>query len=275
MATLKPMTNSDGGPVFPRPRQLAKSRIADQIIAELRAHIASGAYPRGGRLPTERELAASYGVSAPTVREALRALTAMGLVEVRHGSGAYVAARSDGLLDGALAMLVQLEDVGILDLIRLLRVLNLYVAESAVEYADADDIERLRAAAEATAHCETVDEVTSSVTEFLIAFVATAHQPLLDALCGFLIRLVVQLEASSYQRRSAEFWRQWAAETSVFRLDIVRALEAYDRERLAAEVTRFHEAIRDRIMSVPALSRTRMSDPAIAPFLANILNSRH
>lgn len=60
--------------------------LARQIIAEL----ATGKYPVGARLPAERDLALTYDVSRPTVREAIIALEVQGLVEVRVGSGAYV-----------------------------------------------------------------------------------------------------------------------------------------------------------------------------------------
>lgn len=60
--------------------------LARKIVAELIA----GKYPVGSRLPAERELAAMYEVSRPTVREAVIALEVQGLVEVRIGSGAYV-----------------------------------------------------------------------------------------------------------------------------------------------------------------------------------------
>ena len=52
--------------------------------------IARGEYSPGDRLPAEREIATSIGVSRPTVREALLALELIGAVDVRHGDGAYV-----------------------------------------------------------------------------------------------------------------------------------------------------------------------------------------
>lgn len=61
-------------------------QIADQI-AEL---IAKGEFPPGTRLPPERVLAQQFGVSRPSVREALIALEIDGLVDVRGGSGVYV-----------------------------------------------------------------------------------------------------------------------------------------------------------------------------------------
>src|SRR5690606_39539088 len=61
-------------------------RVANAIVARIR----SGKYPRGERLPPERELAEEFGVSRPTVREAMIALEIRGIVEARRGSGIYV-----------------------------------------------------------------------------------------------------------------------------------------------------------------------------------------
>jgi GntR family transcriptional repressor for pyruvate dehydrogenase complex len=65
-------------------------RLYQKLARTLIAGIHSGAYQVGDRLPAERELAAEYDVSRPTVREAIIALEVLGLVEVRIGSGAYV-----------------------------------------------------------------------------------------------------------------------------------------------------------------------------------------
>ncbi len=65
-------------------------RLYQGLARSLMGDLASGRYGVGDRLPAERELAADYGVSRPTVREAIIALEVQGLVEVRVGSGAYV-----------------------------------------------------------------------------------------------------------------------------------------------------------------------------------------
>ena len=54
------------------------------------ASILSGKYAPGERLPSERDLAIAFGVSRPTIREAMISLEIRGLAEVRHGSGIYV-----------------------------------------------------------------------------------------------------------------------------------------------------------------------------------------
>lgn len=73
----------------------SQDRLYQELARQLVAAIASGQYAVGDRLPAERELAAEFNVSRPTVREAIIALEVQGLVEVRVGSGAYVRQRPD------------------------------------------------------------------------------------------------------------------------------------------------------------------------------------
>ena len=65
----------------------------EQVRAQLEAAIEQGDYKPGDRLPSERELVELLGVSRVSVREAIRGLEAVGLLEVRHGSGCFVARR--------------------------------------------------------------------------------------------------------------------------------------------------------------------------------------
>jgi GntR family transcriptional repressor for pyruvate dehydrogenase complex len=67
-------------------------RLYVQIADQIRGLIASGEFPSGNRLPAERELAKRFGVSRPSMREALIALEVEGYVDVRPGSGIIVTA---------------------------------------------------------------------------------------------------------------------------------------------------------------------------------------
>lgn len=71
-------------------------RAYEPVAHELLVLIRSGHFAPGDRLPSERQLAARFGVSRPTVREALSALESRGLVETRMGSGTFVAERNGG-----------------------------------------------------------------------------------------------------------------------------------------------------------------------------------
>jgi DNA-binding FadR family transcriptional regulator len=72
-----------------------RSALSEQVIGALRAQIASGEWPVGSRIPTEPELVEQLGVARNTVREAIRALAHNGLLDIRQGSGTYVAATSE------------------------------------------------------------------------------------------------------------------------------------------------------------------------------------
>ncbi|MFF8882705.1 FadR/GntR family transcriptional regulator [Streptomyces flaveolus] len=67
-----------------------KGTVTARAIERIKAMIAEGLLEPGQRLPTERELAAQSGISRSSMREAIRALTALGVLEARHGSGIYV-----------------------------------------------------------------------------------------------------------------------------------------------------------------------------------------
>ena len=69
---------------------MAAKRLFWSIVELIEASINSGKFPVGSRLPPERELAADYKVSRPTIREAIIALEVRGKVEVKTSSGIYV-----------------------------------------------------------------------------------------------------------------------------------------------------------------------------------------
>ena len=72
-------------------RAVILTRSYEQVVQQIQEGIRSGSLVPGQRLPTERELGESFGVSRAVVREALKVLAAMGLVESRQGSGNYFA----------------------------------------------------------------------------------------------------------------------------------------------------------------------------------------
>lgn len=78
----------------PRKRVSGMNRV-DTVYAGIIESMSNGDYPENGRLPTETELAQNYGVSRPTVREALSRLRLDGLISSRRGSGSFVLRRPD------------------------------------------------------------------------------------------------------------------------------------------------------------------------------------
>lgn len=64
--------------------------LQSEILAQLRALLASGRFAEGSRLPPERTLAAQLGVGRPALREAIKALSVLDVLESRRGSGTFV-----------------------------------------------------------------------------------------------------------------------------------------------------------------------------------------
>jgi GntR family transcriptional repressor for pyruvate dehydrogenase complex len=67
-----------------------KQSLADRLAQRIQRSIQTGDYSQGDRLPAIMEMARRFGVGHPTVREALKKLETIGVVEIRHGSGVYV-----------------------------------------------------------------------------------------------------------------------------------------------------------------------------------------
>ena len=73
-----------------QPKPLTRRTLAAELVEELRAQISAGVLSSGNRIPTEKDLVNSYGVSRTVVREAVARLTAEGFLEPRQGSGVFV-----------------------------------------------------------------------------------------------------------------------------------------------------------------------------------------
>ncbi|MFE9764822.1 FadR/GntR family transcriptional regulator [Streptomyces sp. NPDC005808] len=231
------------------PAKIYRGRVADQIVEDLREQILSGALPDASRLPSERELAASYDVSAPTIREAIRVLTAMGLVTTRNGSRATVNAQGDTLLAMSIASVVQFEKVGAREVFGLLGALNAYAAELAAEQASDEEIAGLRAAAESSATAEGVERSAAALQQFFVTLSEISHNPLLAALCRFITEVQIGL-AVKLAGGEGRDWGRVAGALQAERLSIVDAIAGRDPVVAASAVREYHQRVVERIVSV-------------------------
>ena len=116
------------------------SRLYDRVAKGVAAKIADGEFAIGERLPSERELALAFGVSRPTVREAIFALELDGLVEVRKGVGVFAVAKSPRGGEAAVT------DMGPFELLEARRAFEgeaCAVAASRIRETDVEDLENL------------------------------------------------------------------------------------------------------------------------------------
>lgn len=130
---------------------LLRASVPDQVFGRLCEDILGGRYAPGERLPTQRTLAADLHVNIATVREAVKRLEQLRLVEVRHGDAMRVRDwRRSGGLD-ALALLTSVDRDVVRSLFESRRLLLAEAARLAAERADAAQAETIAELARAVA----------------------------------------------------------------------------------------------------------------------------
>lgn len=247
-------------------RPIGRGRVADQILDDLRERILSGALPDGTKLPAERDLAVQYGVSGATVREVIRALSAMGLISSKHGSGSVVTAHGDTLVGLSLASVARLEKMGPADVLGILNALLGHAAELAARAASTEELASLREAAEAIVPITSVAQASEGLRLYLRTLAEISHNPLLATLCRYLIDLQIDL-ALERSGRSLASWKQIAGELHTERLDIVDALDRRDPGR-AMQLTRAYQERALPLVDSPRKGKARRArDADLSPLL--------
>ncbi len=115
-----------------------------RVAGELVARIADGSWRAGERIPGEHALARRFGVSRPTVREAIGMLSARGLLHVRPRSGTYVAGEISSGEMKALTDLISVDPGRIWELLEIRRIVDTAAAELAAARRSEEDLQRLQ-----------------------------------------------------------------------------------------------------------------------------------
>lgn len=230
----------------------------------MQGDIAQGLLPLGARLPSERELARHYGVSQPTVREAVRALDVMGLVDVRHGSGVYVTGDISSYLSSTLQTLLQVERVGIFEVMDLRALLGTHSARLAAARATDADLAVLTAfheASEVSTPGRSPREIVQAPVSFQLALSAAARNPLLFAIESFLIKVVVQVQLSVWADRGSQFWTERIASFGSARRRLLECVAAHDEEGAVLAVGEYFGSQFERFRAEPELAGFGVTDP--------------
>lgn len=159
----------------------------DEAAAGLRAMIAGGELAPGQQLPTEPALCERLGVSRGSLREAVRTLAALGMLETRQGAGTFVSALRPGqMLAGFAATVDVLPLEGVLELFAVRRPLEAQAASLAAARADDALLARLRELQDRLAATESEEELHSLDREFHRALAAASGNEALAALTDVL-----------------------------------------------------------------------------------------
>lgn len=127
---------------------IEKLVLIDQIIETIGRLIAEGVLKPGDALPSERTLAEMLKVSRTSVRQALKALDVLGVLEIKPGSRTSLNKSLSKLLINPMKFMTLLHNVGILELFKTRKIIEVALARLAAENAEEDDIERMNRALE-------------------------------------------------------------------------------------------------------------------------------
>lgn len=251
-------------------KRLDRGNAAEQILEDLREQILGGHLARGAKLPTEKQLAQAYGVSGPTVREAIRGLTTARLIEVRHGSGAYVTAHADQLIDVSLRSLIQMERIGISQVLAVLGELIGFSAELAATRASRGDLEELQRILDDISNATKAEQISGGFLLFVDALASASGNPLLTGLCRFLVGVQIGL-AAELSGNAFEAWKKTSSRLAKDRQALVDAIGARDPALARSAARTYNDRAVKMINALPNAATTIASDTGLSTFVASML----
>jgi DNA-binding FadR family transcriptional regulator len=203
-------------PKFPT---IVRRSVTMDAAALIKDMIIDGRLHPGDKLPSERTLSEALGVSRPSVREAIRSLVAMHIVESRHGAGTFVSSLSLDELLRPLQFVVALAETGTRDLLDVRMLIEPGAAALAAERASDEELELIRdTAMESTRANVSYDERARLDVQWHELIVGSSHN-------GLLINLYQSISMLSAESRAI-----------TVRIDGIREQAVEDHTRIARAI---------------------------------------
>ncbi len=221
--------------------------VTDEAIEKIKAMITSGALHAGDRLPKEADLAAALGLSRNSLREAVRALALVNILDVRRGDGTYVTSLEPHILLEALNFIVDFHRDGtVLEFLQVRRILEPAATAMATERISLEEVESLQALLDNLGPNPDPEELVKKDMEFHRRIVACAGNSVLSSL----------LESMSGPMTRARVWRGITQTGTLPRTlaehrAILDALTARDPEAARAWATVHIAGVEQWLASVP------------------------
>lgn len=224
-----------------------QENLSGTLSLKLQKDILKGVYPIGSKIPSERELAVSYGVSRITVRDAVRKLTQLGLLKKMPKSGTYV---NDYRSEASITLLLSIVqstshiDADILaSLLEIRKVMEMHLAGKTALLADADSVNRLK---------ELVREMESSADDWRALSDADVrvHELIISCADNILAKLVFNSIRSLYRYYVDFFYNIEGSAAIVGRYKkLLSAITRRDREGASSAMEKILGFAETRVMA--------------------------
>lgn len=237
----------DGDIASARFTPCVKRRAYEEIVEQIEQAILTGALRPNDRLPSERDMLARFGVSRPTIREALRVLQSRGLISIRHGDpgGPTITADPGYGVTSVLTALHRAEQIGLADVIELRMVIESMAAAQAVK-ATPDRIAAIRAAFEGIAASTDWEEMKQQDVLFHRRVAEATGNPL----TALIVEALHQFNSVAQGLAEMSFVAARRRATDVHG-EILRAIEAGDGAAASAAVRRhLYRTYRPKVLAI-------------------------
>ncbi len=129
--------------------RVSRASVKNQVFEQLRDRITERTWPPGTKIPSEKALSESLGVSRVSVREALQMLSSLGLLETTHGGGTYVREYSGDVFLNPLLPMLALDTPDILHVLEYRKMVEKGIVSLVVDRAGSAEIDELESAFQA------------------------------------------------------------------------------------------------------------------------------
>jgi len=191
-------------------KSITSSKAPHKIINQIRNAIIKGRFSPGEKLRSEKELMEEFGVSKATLREALRTLEFLGLIEIRKGAkgGVFVSEVDMKVTQQSLINFLHFKNVSVYHLSEIRKVLEPYAAKTAAEVISERDLEELNAINEKCLRAlqqEQTDSVRKDIIRFHRIIANCSKNPILVFILAFVEDLLEDIK--NLLRPDIEFFR--------------------------------------------------------------------
>jgi len=175
---------------------MAVMAVTDEAIQKIKAMIVAGELAPGDRLPPEKELAERLGLSRSSMREAVKALEVIRVLDVRRGDGTYVTSLEPHLLLEAISFVVDMhDDDSLLEIFAVRRILESQATGMATTHLTVDDFATLRADIAHLTPSVAIDDLVAHDSRFHTHIVGRAGNAYLSSLINSLTTQTVRARA--------------------------------------------------------------------------------
>lgn len=174
-------------------RKIKPKKIYEEVSEILYEKIRAGELKPGDRLDSVEQLAEQLQVSRSAIREALSALKAMGLIEIKQGSGTFVKSNQSNQLDFPLSTAILTNKQDISHLLEVRKIIEVGTAASAAIHRTDEDLQSMMQILEEMKHTQGDGELGEKADfQFHAAISAASHNPLLTTILDQVSGLMIE-----------------------------------------------------------------------------------